>query len=138
MEKIPANYITVEAYNFLKKIIEEKHPDLSLIDELLKCYGCVYDGDKRDKTEPCSHISVCIVRGKYMDTEPISEEELRGVLLEAGLTYDLSAMADETDEDDYNRDVNECGIDEPYFTQSKDDPRWLTIVFKLVEDTYDI
>lgn len=153
MEKIPANYITPEALEALKSVVKEKHPDLNLDYELLTDCGNMYDRvpeNERDEEEDdaCSHIAISFYRGKrtYIGdsragTTPVSEDDYKAVLAEAGLSYDLESeeMDDETDEETYIHDVEEygaCGL--PYYYRNEEDPRWLTIVFALLEPTYDI
>lgn len=150
MKAIPANYITPEALKALVKVVEEKHPDLTLETELLTACGCMYEGRDENEDEdenPCSHVAVAIARGKqtfigswHAGLTPISEDELRSVLAEAGLTFDLEAeeMDDETDDDDYNHDVGEYGTDAPYYYYESEERRFLSIVFALVEPTHNI
>lgn len=144
MKAIPANYITPEALKALVKIVEEKHPELTLETELLTACGNTYEGEEE---EPCSHVAVSVSRGKHTfiggwhaGTAPISEDGLRSVLAEAGLSFDLEIenMKDETAEDDYIHDVVEYGTDLPYYYHDNDDLRRLTIVFALVEPTHNI
>ena len=144
METIPANYITPEAFEALKKAVEAR-PGLTLDYELLTDYASLYDADE---DEPCSHIAIDIYRGKrtYIGnlragTSPVGDDEFREILAEAGLSYDLDAeeMDDETDEETYNHDVVEYGCNgSPYYYRNEEDPRWLTIVFALLEPTHDI
>lgn len=153
MKKIPANYITPEALELLKNVVAENHPDLYLAYELLTCCGNQFEGRPKPGEEDengydmCSHIVISINRGKpdyfgngYREDEPISEEEFLSVLAEAGLSFDLDAenMEDETDEDSYNYDVVEYGTDAPYYYYDSETHRWLNVVFKLLEDTYNI
>lgn len=145
METIPANYITPEAFKSLKSVLAEKHPDIALEYNFLTDTGVMFE---KGEENPCTHIAIYLYRGErtYIGnsragTSPVDEDEFKGILAEAGLSYDLDSeeMDDETDEDDYIHDVVECGCDGlPYYYRNEDDPRWLTIVFALLEPTHNI
>lgn len=135
---LPENYITPEAFDLLG----ENTNGIVIQWEPLTATACTYDKDEQpvgsEEKDPCSHICISITREG--NPVPLTEEELHEIYQAAGMDFDLSQMDDLTDPDLYAEKVVEYGTDDPYYYYKDDNGgnMCLSIVFKLVQDTYDI